>query len=325
MEAMDALAAMAHDLLRGTDDASNEERAVFQALWFAGSHRSYTAFQALLLCMFGAWTLSSPCHYSIGTVLCLTTAIFVFLRPCVACFVNQSWARPVFIRVFYLAFLVVMPCLLTKIMMTEHDPEHGFCPIDTPHDHVTAAWLYTSTLYCLANPVFIILIVIVYRTPASLERLGLGIIIVAHLGFDMYLYATTHSLFAKKLQYVLLVITLSHCGSVVGLFSALALTRDKAAAVNVHAREFLDAQSALGPVNDSGMMSTSVVKEESASTVDTRECVVCLDDEQSHACIPCGHLCLCSGCAENLHEAGKAGRCPICQRMCSHIVAIRSV
>ena len=38
------------------------------------------------------------------------------------------------------------------------------------------------------------------------------------------------------------------------------------------------------------------------------ECVVCLDDEPTHAVLPCGHRCLCAGCL-----VAAARECPVCR------------
>jgi len=37
------------------------------------------------------------------------------------------------------------------------------------------------------------------------------------------------------------------------------------------------------------------------------QCVVCLDAPASHALLPCGHRCVCAGCAETMST------CPICR------------
>jgi len=46
-------------------------------------------------------------------------------------------------------------------------------------------------------------------------------------------------------------------------------------------------------------------------------CSICRENEKTHACIPCGHLCLCAMCAEDLSKRGVKGqnktRCPICR------------
>jgi len=50
---------------------------------------------------------------------------------------------------------------------------------------------------------------------------------------------------------------------------------------------------------------------------DEKACSICRDNEKTHACIPCGHLCLCAMCAEDLSKKGVKGqirtRCPICR------------
>jgi hypothetical protein len=42
---------------------------------------------------------------------------------------------------------------------------------------------------------------------------------------------------------------------------------------------------------------------------DSTICVICMDNEREIALTPCGHRCLCPGCAERLEKP----RCPICQ------------
>ncbi len=40
------------------------------------------------------------------------------------------------------------------------------------------------------------------------------------------------------------------------------------------------------------------------------ECVVCVENSQSHVIVPCFHLCLCEDCVDVVK---KAGTCPICR------------
>eukprot|EP00611_Tribonema_gayanum_P012999 TRINITY_DN2374_c0_g1_i3.p2 TRINITY_DN2374_c0_g1~~TRINITY_DN2374_c0_g1_i3.p2 ORF type:complete len:277 (+),score=62.06 TRINITY_DN2374_c0_g1_i3:1350-2180(+) len=42
-------------------------------------------------------------------------------------------------------------------------------------------------------------------------------------------------------------------------------------------------------------------------------CVLCLDADRRIALLPCGHLCLCAGCAERVVEPDGGGRCPVCR------------
>ena len=40
-------------------------------------------------------------------------------------------------------------------------------------------------------------------------------------------------------------------------------------------------------------------------------CVVCLDQDATVACLPCGHLCLCAGCMDEVCRRGQP--CPLCK------------
>jgi len=46
-----------------------------------------------------------------------------------------------------------------------------------------------------------------------------------------------------------------------------------------------------------------------------RQCVVCLDEPPTLACVPCGHVCLCDGCGQHMATANASGRfqCPVCR------------
>lgn len=46
-------------------------------------------------------------------------------------------------------------------------------------------------------------------------------------------------------------------------------------------------------------------------------CVVCLAEPTTHACIPCGHKCLCENCSTE-----QINRCPLCQGELIMIVQI---
>lgn len=47
-------------------------------------------------------------------------------------------------------------------------------------------------------------------------------------------------------------------------------------------------------------------------------CVICLTNINSHACIPCGHKCLCLDCSINMIQQ----RCPICNLETTNIIQI---
>lgn len=40
-------------------------------------------------------------------------------------------------------------------------------------------------------------------------------------------------------------------------------------------------------------------------------CVVCLSERRTFACYPCGHLCLCNECANEL--SSQTNKCPLCR------------
>jgi hypothetical protein len=42
-------------------------------------------------------------------------------------------------------------------------------------------------------------------------------------------------------------------------------------------------------------------------------CVVCLEEERTHAFVPCGHLCVCQGCSILSHRPGGMN-CPLCRK-----------
>jgi len=50
---------------------------------------------------------------------------------------------------------------------------------------------------------------------------------------------------------------------------------------------------------------------------DEKRCSVCKENEKTHACIPCGHMCLCALCAEDLSKRALQkqtnAKCPLCR------------
>ena len=46
-------------------------------------------------------------------------------------------------------------------------------------------------------------------------------------------------------------------------------------------------------------------------------CVVCLDAQRTHACVPCGHRCLCMSCAS---RGLGADRCPLCREPVQSVI-----
>ena len=51
---------------------------------------------------------------------------------------------------------------------------------------------------------------------------------------------------------------------------------------------------------------------EQKEEVATDECAICFDTSRTHACVPCGHRCVCASCASK-HLPGSGSRCPICR------------
>lgn len=50
---------------------------------------------------------------------------------------------------------------------------------------------------------------------------------------------------------------------------------------------------------------------------DQRQCVVCLLQPATRVFVPCGHFCICAGCAPRIDE-----RCPICRQQYQNIVVV---
>ena len=41
-------------------------------------------------------------------------------------------------------------------------------------------------------------------------------------------------------------------------------------------------------------------------------CVVCFDAPKDHIIVPCGHMCVCASCAEQLTKT-RTPTCPVCR------------
>ena len=52
-------------------------------------------------------------------------------------------------------------------------------------------------------------------------------------------------------------------------------------------------------------------------------CVVCMTNRKNFAYVPCGHLCVCSSCAE-METSCSGGRCPICRAQAEKLLRIYS-
>lgn len=51
---------------------------------------------------------------------------------------------------------------------------------------------------------------------------------------------------------------------------------------------------------------------------ESTKCIVCLDEERTHACVPCGHYVLCRDCAYDFSQK----QCPICRKNVDQIIKI---
>ena len=57
------------------------------------------------------------------------------------------------------------------------------------------------------------------------------------------------------------------------------------------------------------------------STAAVEECVVCLDVPRSHAMVPCGHLCVCENCAEEI-RGFRSPACPLCRKEAANVIRV---
>ena len=55
---------------------------------------------------------------------------------------------------------------------------------------------------------------------------------------------------------------------------------------------------------------------------ETGECVVCMDGENTHAFVPCGHKCVCEGCALAIMQI--AAECPTCRGEATEAIPVYS-
>ena len=56
-----------------------------------------------------------------------------------------------------------------------------------------------------------------------------------------------------------------------------------------------------------------------SSTVES-ECVVCMDGENTHMFTPCGHKCVCTGCADLI--MGGTAECPNCRAKVEGVIKV---
>lgn len=70
---------------------------------------------------------------------------------------------------------------------------------------------------------------------------------------------------------------------------------------------------AILPADRRAKLTKGITQRDSVSPFNV-ECVICHDCPAQHAIIPCGHNCLCNGCAQTLHDnAAIEQYCPLCR------------
>ena len=68
------------------------------------------------------------------------------------------------------------------------------------------------------------------------------------------------------------------------------------------------------PTTQPSLLQKQHPKEKSvAKAMEDNKCVVCLDNQVTHAYIPCGHLCVCGDCVANYNTSSENNHCPLCR------------
>eukprot|EP00930_Biecheleria_cincta_P059311 TRINITY_DN45058_c0_g1_i1.p1 TRINITY_DN45058_c0_g1~~TRINITY_DN45058_c0_g1_i1.p1 ORF type:complete len:428 (-),score=98.20 TRINITY_DN45058_c0_g1_i1:51-1334(-) len=52
------------------------------------------------------------------------------------------------------------------------------------------------------------------------------------------------------------------------------------------------------------------------------QCAICLSEQASHTCVPCGHHCLCENCMHNALNARCLDRCPLCKQGVEKVIRV---
>ena len=66
-------------------------------------------------------------------------------------------------------------------------------------------------------------------------------------------------------------------------------------------------------------------KPSAPSYIDGENCCICMDGPKTHIMFPCGHQCICAGCAQSLQEdmaEGKRAACPLCRTDCVGVMKV---
>ena len=54
-----------------------------------------------------------------------------------------------------------------------------------------------------------------------------------------------------------------------------------------------------------------------AKNINNKECIICMDRVKDHACVPCGHQCLCQVCKDKMDD-----KCQVCREKYECIIKI---
>mmetsp|Transcript_80641 Transcript_80641/g.160195 ORF Transcript_80641/g.160195 Transcript_80641/m.160195 type:complete len:159 (-) Transcript_80641:446-922(-) len=130
--------------------------------------------------------------------------------------------------------------------------------------------------------------VLLFRTPTFVSSIGLGILFFTEISVAVVFYSSvTLMVHGKLIVFVLPVVVMTVFSNVVGAFCAFHLTR---------------------PSVDVPPPVEQAAKPKQAAE---RECIICFSDTPTHACLPCGHLCLCCDCI--IDRGASWSQCPLCQ------------
>jgi hypothetical protein len=77
-------------------------------------------------------------------------------------------------------------------------------------------------------------------------------------------------------------------------------------------------------VVDMATISPSSSNDRTSEMIHDREhCVVCMSTKKTHILVPCGHMCVCEGCAASIQSGNREDRkCPICRTVSVQIIKV---
>jgi len=63
--------------------------------------------------------------------------------------------------------------------------------------------------------------------------------------------------------------------------------------------------------NEANEIAAAVRKVKKIYEEDSKECIICFSENHEVVVVPCGHFCMCKGCAEQIKRT--SGKCPVCR------------